>query len=55
MIRTGGLQFDFASFNTTRNVLPAVSAKNGQISTPVAKSYGRAKTIFVTFGTAEFN
>ena len=45
----------FASFTTTMDVLPAVSATNGQISTQFAKSYSRAKTIFVTFGTAEFN
>jgi len=54
-IRTGGLQFSFASVNTTMNVLPAVSAVNGQISTQFAKSYSRIKSIFVTFGTAEFN
>jgi hypothetical protein len=55
MIRSSGLQFSFASFNTTMNVLPAVSATNGQISTQFAKSFSRVKTIFVTFGTPEFN
>jgi hypothetical protein len=55
MIRSNGLQFSFASFNTTMNVLPGVSATNGQISTQFAKSYSRVKSIFVTFGSAEFN
>ena len=54
-IRTGGLQFSFASVNTTMNVLPGVSAVNGQISTQFSKSYSRVKSIFVTFGTGEFN
>ena len=55
MIRSNGLQFSCASFNTTMNVLPGVSATNGQISTQFANSYSRVKTIFVTVGTAEFN
>jgi hypothetical protein len=55
MIRSSGLQFSFASFKTTMNVLPAVAATNGQISTQFAKSFSRVKTIFVTFGTPEFN
>ena len=37
MIRSSGLQFSFSSFNTTMNVLPAVSRVNGQISTQFAK------------------
>jgi hypothetical protein len=55
MIRSNGLQFSFSSFNTTLNILPGVSAENGQISTQFAKSYSRVKSIFITFGTAEFN
>jgi hypothetical protein len=55
MIRSSGLQFSFASFNTTLNILPGVSAANGQISTQFAKSYSRVKSIFITFGSAEFN
>ena len=37
------------------NVLPGVSATNGQISTHFAKSYSRAKSIIITFGTGEYN
>ena len=55
MIRSSGLQFSFSSYNTTMNVLPGVSQASGQISTQFAKSYSRVKTIFVTFGTQEYN
>ena len=37
------------------NVLPAISATNGHISTQSARSYSRVKNVFVTFGTAEFD
>jgi hypothetical protein len=55
LIRSSGLQFSFASYNTIMNVLPAVSHQNGAVSTQFARSYHRVKTIFITFGTAEFN
>ena len=55
MIRTNGLSFAFPSFNTSMNVLPAVSAVNGRISTQFAKSYSKIKTRFSSLGTAELN
>lgn len=54
LIRSSGLQFSFASYNTIMNVLPAVSHTNGQVSTQFARSYHRIKTIFITFGTGEY-
>ena len=55
LVRNSGLHFSFPSFNATLNILPGVSVANGRISTQFAKSYTRVKTIFVTFGTGEFN
>ena len=45
LIRSSGLQFSFASYNTIMNVLPAVSHDNGQISTQFARSYHRIKQL----------
>ena len=55
MIRATGLSFAFPLFNTSMNVLPAVSAANGQISAQFAEAYLRIKAIFIMFGTSEFN